>query len=351
MGFRGLLAATAVLFAVAAPTAAQAADVVDLPVTFNLVNRNTTGIPCFGAPDGRTYPVHGSIVAPASALTTPRGATLYLNGFGYGSWFFHFTDVPGYDYATQQAQAGHVSVLVDRLGNPAHDDLTDGKASCLPAQADMAAQMVAALRSGAYTVDGAAAPRFARVVLAGHSAGGFTTEIAQATLKPADAVAIISYTDLPSPLTLTTFAASGQDCLLSPSRSHGTTGAPNYAAFGRTDADFSAGHFYDIDPAVRAAVLARRNLDPCGDLLNALQPLLFNQVGTNLIKVPVLEILGANDALFSPPSGLLQSLKSFLGSSSLTFKQLPGTGHAITLGRSHAAFRAAMDAWLTQRGV
>lgn len=347
-----LAVAALISMAVAAiPQAASAASVVDIPVTFHVVNRNTTGIPCLAAPDRKTYPVHGTIVAPASALASPAGATLYLNGFGYGSWFFHFKDVAGYDYATQQAQNGHVSVLVDRLGNPTHDDLPDGMATCLPAQADMAAQMIGALRNGSYDIDEGSAPHFSKVLLAGHSAGGFITEIAQEMLHPADGVAIINYTDIPSPLALTTFAAAGQDCLLAPKRSHGTTGAPHYAAFGRTDANFRAGHFYDVDPAVAAAVLSRRNLDTCGEMLNALQALLVNEVATNLIKTPVLLVTGAKDALFSPPSGQIQVLKSFLGSKDVTFTQLPGTGHAITLGRTHLAFVQTMNAWLTAHGA
>jgi pimeloyl-ACP methyl ester carboxylesterase len=333
------------------PQGAHAESVVEIPVTFHVVNRNKTGIPCLAAPDGKTYPVHGSIIAPSSALSSPAGATLYLNGFGYGSWFLHFTDVPGYDYATQMAQAGHVSVLVDRLGNPAHDDLPDGRVTCLPAQADIAAQLIKALRDGSYQVGQGSAPHFSKVILAGHSAGGFITEIEQSTLKAADAVAVISYTDLPSGLALSTFAASSQDCLLAPQKSHGSTGAPNYAAFGKTEAKFVAGHFYNVDPAVAAAVLPRRNLDTCGELLNALQPLLFNQLGTSLIKSPVLLVTGGNDALFTPPSGKLQAFRSYRGSKDFTFKQLPGTGHAITLGRSHSAFVQTMDAWLSKHGA
>jgi hypothetical protein len=47
----------------------------------------------------------------------------------------------------------------------------------------------------------------------------------------------------------------------------------------------------------------------------------------------------------------LQAFRSYRGSKDFTFKQLPGTGHAITLGRSHSAFVQTMDAWLSKHGA
>jgi pimeloyl-ACP methyl ester carboxylesterase len=326
-------------------------EIVDVPVTFHVVNQNRTSIACLPGPDGRTYPVHGSLVAPRSVLdASAPAATLYLHGFGYAGFFFRFQDVPGYDYGRQQATVGHASFFVDRLGNPAHDDLPDGNLSCLPAQADMADQIIKAIRAGNYDTTGRAVA-FKRVLLAGHSAGGFITELTQYSFSSADAVAIIGYTDFPSPLTFSTFFAAGQDCLTAPQHAHGTSGAPNYAYFGRTDTDFAAGHFYNIDPAVAAAALARHNRDPCGDFTNALQALLGNHLMTSTIAVPVLVIGGLNDALFSPPTGQLQAQTAFPSSPEVSLVELPDTGHAVTLGRTHEAFRLAMDKWLVAHGA
>jgi pimeloyl-ACP methyl ester carboxylesterase len=328
-------------------------EIVDVPVSFRVVNRNRTAIPCLGAPDGRSYTVHGNVVAPRAVLDAGTPAvTLYLHGLGYsGSLFFRFQDVPGYDYGLQQARAGHASVFLDRLGNPAHDDLPDGNATCIPAQADMADQVIRALRDG--RVDGlSTAPRFRRVVLAGHSLGGFITQITQYSFHSADAIAVIGYTDVPSVLALGTFANSALDCALAPRRAHGTTGAPGYAPFGRTDADFAAGHFHDIDPAVARAVLARHNVDACGDLLSALQSLVVDHLGTRLgITSPVLVISGADDALFPPPTNGLQAATGYLRSPDVSLVELPDTGHAVTLGRTHEAFRVAIDRWLRAHGA
>ncbi|MEV4423161.1 alpha/beta hydrolase [Patulibacter sp. NPDC049589] len=328
-------------------------EIVDVPITVRVVNQNRTAIPCLGAPDGKTYTLHGSLVAPRAELDAAQPAVaLYVHGLGYSSFFFRFGDVPGYDYGLEQARAGHASVVIDRLGNPAHDDLPDGNATCIPAQADMADQVVKALRSGDVRGVPGATPRFRRVILAGHSLGGFITEVSQYSFGSADAIAVIGYTDIPSVLALATFAQATVDCATAPRRSHGGTGAPNYAPFGRTDDDFAAGHFHDIDPTVRRIVLARHNVDACGDLLSALQTLVVDQVATRTsITSPVLVISGANDALFSPPTNQIQASTAFPRSRQVSFVELPDTGHAVTLGRTHEAFRKAMDAWLRDNGA
>jgi pimeloyl-ACP methyl ester carboxylesterase len=67
------------------------------------------------------------------------------------------------------------------------------------------------------------------------------------------------------------------------------------------------------------------------------------------VRVPVLLLWGANDALFPPPAGTLQRLH-FLGSRDVTQVQIPDTGHAVTLERSHLTLIADMSAWLGARG-
>lgn len=344
------LTVASLLLPLAPAHAASGSDVVDVPIEFQVVNRNRTTIRCSPGPDGATYPVRGTLVAPRSVLAADKPAvTLYLHGLGYGGWFFRYDETPGYDYARNQAQAGHASVVVDRLGNPNSDALPDGANTCFPSQADTVDQMIQTLRTGAYKAK-IADVAFSRVVLAGHSAGGLITELTQAAFGSADAVAIVGYTDYPSPLAFATFFTAGQDCLTAPRKAHGSAGAPNYAAFGRSNAEFAAGHFYDVDDSVAARVLYRRNVDPCGDLLNALQSLLYNRVGTTTIGVPVLLISGTNDALFAPPTNRLQAA-AFPAVPKVEVVELPETGHAVTLGRSHEAFRKAMETWLRSQGA
>ena len=247
--FTAALGSTATT-AIAAP-AVPGAGVVDVPVTFQVFNRNDTGVPCQQEPDGEVYTVRGKLVAPKDLVRASSPAVaMYLHGLGYSSFFFHLTELPEYDYARTQAEQGHVSLVIDRLGNPAHDELKDGKNTCLPGQADIANQIIEHLQKGTYTTAGTVTPRFERVILAGHSAGGLIAELTQALFGTAEAVAVIGYHHYPSPLTLQQFATAGADCLISPQPARGTTGAPNYASFGRTDADFQAAHFHQVEPAV-----------------------------------------------------------------------------------------------------
>ncbi|HUR72688.1 MAG TPA: alpha/beta hydrolase [Sporichthya sp.] len=325
-------------------------NVLDLPVTFQVTNRNTTGIPCSTQPDGKTYTIHANLVAPRDLIrASSPSVTVYLHGLGYSSFFFHLTEIPEYDYAREQAGQGHVSLVVDRLGNPAHDDLKDGNATCLPAQADMADQIADALRAGTYTA-GPMTPKFSRVILAGHSAGGLIAELTQSIFQSAQAVAVIGYTHYPSPLALQTFLAAGQDCLTAPQPARVNSGAPNYASFGRTDEEFEAGHFFNVEPAVADIVLRKRNRDPCGDLLSGLQGLVGTSVETPAIQVPVLLITGANDALFPSGGSAIETQTAYPQAARLDVVEIKNTGHAVTLGRTHEEFRYLIAQWLAANG-
>jgi pimeloyl-ACP methyl ester carboxylesterase len=319
---------------------------VDIPVTFQVYNRNTTNIPCAQEPDGKLYTIHANLVAPKDLVRAQSpSVTVYLHGLGYSSFFWHLTEIPEYDYAREQAEQGHVSLVVDRLGNPAHDDLKDGNGTCLPAQADMTDQIADQLRTGAFEAEGLD-PKFSRVILAGHSAGGLIVELTQSIFQSAEAIAIVGFTHYPSPLALKMFFDAGQDCLTAPQPSRGDSGAPNYAAFGRTDEEFVAGHFHDVEPAVADIVLRKRNRDPCGDLLSGLQGLIGSGVTTPAIVVPVLLITGANDALFPPGGDTIETQTGFPQATRLDVVQIPNTGHAVTLGRTHEEFRSLMAQWL-----
>ncbi|WP_019876830.1 alpha/beta fold hydrolase [Sporichthya polymorpha] len=351
----GALTATAVAALGSSPATAAAngpavvGSAVEIPVKFTVVNRNTTGIPCQTEPDGKTYTVHANLVAPRDLVRASSPAvTMYLHGLGYSSFFFHLTEVPEYDYALNQATQGHVSLVIDRLGNPAHDDLPDGMATCLPAQADIADQIADALRAGNYKAGGNVLPRFGRVILAGHSAGGLIAELTQAIFGSAEALAVIGYTHYPSTLALQTLFASGQDCLTAPQHARGDAGAPNYAPFGRTDAEFAAAHFHDVESAVAELVLRKRNRDACGDLLSATQGYLATNLMTPAINVPTLLILGTKDALFPPPGPEFQVQTAYPQAPRLSFVQLEATGHAITFGRTAEKFRSIMAQWLAE---
>lgn len=153
-----------------------AGEIVDVPLRFEVRNVNRSKVPCLT--DGRANTVEGQLVAPRAALTAARPAvTLYLHGgviAGRGT--FRFGEVVGYDYGYEQARAGHASVTVDQLGY-GDSSIPDGFAICAGGQADIAHQVVSALRSGAYAPRGERPVRFARVALGAHSLGGLIAPI------------------------------------------------------------------------------------------------------------------------------------------------------------------------------
>jgi pimeloyl-ACP methyl ester carboxylesterase len=335
----------AIALGLLAPAGAGATTVVTRPVVFTVHNINRSPVPC--RTDGATYRVHGLLVGPAGSLDKSGGAiTLYLHGLGFGAFFWHFTAVPGYDFVSEMADRGHVSAIIDRLGYGASDH-PPGTSSCIGGQADIAHQIVHALRSGSYAATDGPAIRFARVALVGHSIGGAIAQVEAYSFHDVSVLGLLSWADQgQSLLAVTTFAAAGGECLRGGERSDG---APGYAPFGATAADFDAVMFHDADPRVVAAVNQSRNPDPCGDDQSVLPTIVLDALLPATIRVPVLLLYGADDALFPPPAGSLQRLH-FLGSPNVRMVLVPDTGHAVTLERSAPLIVGAVSQWLTARG-
>jgi pimeloyl-ACP methyl ester carboxylesterase len=311
-------------------------------IAFAVTNVNQTSIACAG--NGGHYTVRGELVLPSP--TSPASVTLYLHGLGFGDWYWAFDSVNGYDYVTSQAAAGHASVIVSELGYGSSDH-PPGTALCVGSQATIAHQIVQDLRSGSYTTSAGTAPSFKRVAIAGHSLGGLIAEVEAGNFHDVNALAVLAYSDLlPSATALSTFGQSTLDCTLSPQSSGG---APGYAPFGQTTADFDSIMFYNADPAVVAAVNAKHELNPCGDITSVPAAIASNQLTLPTIKAPVLFALASNDALFTPPAAKLAATE-FRGSSALTQMTFPSTGHAFTFGRSAAVVTGMIGGWLKRYG-
>jgi pimeloyl-ACP methyl ester carboxylesterase len=325
--------------------AASSQSVVTRPVVFSVRNVNRTPVSC--STDGAAYQVRGLIVGPAGSRARSGGAaTLYLHGLGFGVFFWDFSAVPGYDFAAAMAAAGHVSVIIDRLGYGASDHPI-GTQSCIGGQADIAHQIVQQLRAGTYSTTKGEPISFARIALVGHSAGGAIAQVESYSFRDVDALGVLSWADQgSSTLATTDFLQAGSVCM---NGGETSDGAPGYAPFGQTAADFDAAMFFDADPAVVAATNQLRNLDPCGDDNSIVAAINEDHLMVPTITVPVLLVFGANDALFPPPAGTEQEAQ-FLGSSDVSLLQLPNTGHALTLERSAPTFTADISRWLAARG-
>lgn len=344
-----LAAALGMGIASGAQAAAEPAGVVDVPVAFAVKNTNTSRVSC--ASDGAPYTVRGHLIAPAAQLagSGPQAVTLYLHGLGYGEFFWHFTGVPGYDFATELARAGNASLVIDRLGYGASGK-PPGQQSCYGSQADVTHQLVGQLRAGSYQAGGAAARAFSRVVLASHSAEGFAAQNEAYTYRDVDGLMVFSFADSGStPLTLSLFGRTQMICAAGGQPQAGSSGPGGYAYVGQSDAEFQGANFYDTDPAVVSLVTGMRSRDPCGETASAVASGMSDSVNDGQITAPVLLAIGDHDVLFSP-SSLSTQKAQFTGSRDVTALTLPDTGQAVTLGRSAPAFRSVVIDWLRAHG-
>jgi pimeloyl-ACP methyl ester carboxylesterase len=352
------VAAVAAGLGVIAPAAsahvATPVGVRTIPVSFKVVNDNETAIPCIpDNPDGQTYTISGSLILPAN--TTPAGVTLYVHGLGYAGWFWDFTAVPGYNYAATEAAASpvaHASVVIDRLGY-GNSSIPPGAATCIGSQATILHEIVQQLRAGSYSAPTTTnVPKFTRVGLVGHSAGGELVEIEAYTFKDIDALGIMEWAD--QFYSLGAYAAFGEDalqCVAGNVRQVGTS-KTGYAAFGVTNSQFNSLMFANAAPNVVHAVDAIRENDPCGQILTILTGTVFDLLNDPTINVPIAYVHAADDGIFQAPlpwPSIQQAL--YIGSPKVTNISLPGEGHAVTLERGAPLLEAAMSSWLTANGL
>jgi len=356
----GLLLAAALLVLSAVPAAAAsppgprqqagnaAGGVAEIPISFQVHNVNGSKVSC--ASDGKTYTVRGHLVTPAGASTT-KAVTLYLHGLGLGEFFWRFQDVPGYDYAATQARAGQSSVVIDRLGYDSSDK-PPGKDICLGSQADIAHQMITALRGGNYQLGGGQSPTsFTQVVLAGHSFGGLIAQIEAYSFGDIDGLIVMSYADQTvSGLNVTLAGAWTTQCATT-AGGHPTDATPNqgpdgYIPFGPPSMA-REGFFNNVDPQVFAAAQPMFNSDPCGDSSSFIPAVAADTAHLGEVHVPTLLISGTADALFPPPAGQTQAA-AFTGAQSVRLVSIPTSAHALTLERTHGQVETAVQQWLQE---
>lgn len=341
-----LLAATA---AVAAATPALATDhdvprddIVEVPIAFDVVNTNTSKLPC--ASDGKPYTVKGTIVAPREKLESGDAATLYLHAVTWGEYYWRFKDVPGYDYAHQMAERGHVSVAVDRLGY-GESDKPGGLGTCYGSEADVAHQMVDQLRAGEYRLDGAEPTAFDKVFLGGSSVGGLTANVTAYSYKNVDGLFNHSWGDAAA----TPYTAAATADVVGRCLAGGDPGAPpNYAAFAKTSRETF--YFQSAEQAVRDAVPDVKP-DPCGQILSIPGGIAADTALLGTIDVPVLVQFGSADPVFGPhPLAIEQMAARYLGSPEVTKSVIPDASHYPLIEREHLKVVEDVDAWLIENG-
>ncbi|MGH3793813.1 MAG: alpha/beta hydrolase [Pseudonocardiaceae bacterium] len=334
----------AALVTAAAPAAAQPTPdpVVEVPLAFHVKNTNRTPVACQS--DGKDYTVRGHIVAPRSALQHPTAATIYLHAVTWGEYYFNFKGVPNYAFATQLAERGHTSVIVDRLGYGSSDK-PPGNSTCFGSEADVAHQMIQALRDGTYQTGSGKPVKFSKVNLGGSSVGGLISNIEAYSFSDAAAVINLSWGDVAAtPFTTRELA----DVLLRCERGGDAGAPPDYAAFFKNSRDRF--YFNSATPDVRAAVPALHP-DPCGQLASIPAAVAADVAYLGQITVPVEVMFGGADAVFGPqPLAADQEAARYVGSPKVTETIIPDASHYPLIEANHLQAVDAVDRFLTENG-
>jgi hypothetical protein len=330
----------------AAYVRALATDVAEVPVSFRVVNRNGSRLSCMA--DGKTYDVRGRLVGSRAAIDRGGAVTVYLHQIGLASDYWHFTAVPGYDFAGELARRGHVSLVLDQLGY-AGSSRPDGRDVCYGSEADMASQIAGQLKNASYGVGAAVAPRFSRVALGSHAAAGFTTQAAAYSTGNVDALVITSWADQGYSQDLLR-SATEENAMCAPG-GESKDGQPGYVYTPSPSVPFNRAYFADTDPAVLRAAAALRVLGPCGEPQSALAGVAADQANLGEVKLPVLLVYGTRDAFFDDPRAAGASQRQlYSGSPDATLAFIEGAGNALALERSAPRFRDLLSNWLQARG-
>jgi pimeloyl-ACP methyl ester carboxylesterase len=341
-------ACAAVTFLAATPALAAAgsmtrgSDIVELPISFAVTNTNNSKLPCHS--DGKNYTVKGTLVAPKAALKSGNAAMLYLHAVTWGAYYWQFKGVSGYDYAHQMAERGHVSVAIDRLGYGASGKPA-GNDTCFGSEADVAHQMVDALKAGSYQLQGAKPTAFKKVFVGGASVGGLTTHVLAYSFHNIDGVLNMAWGDsVATPFTMNEVRDVYTRCLQG-----GDAGAPaDYAAFFKNVGDKF--YFNSAEQSVRDAVPALKP-DPCGQLESIPAGITADYLHLGEIDVPVLVMFGDADAVFGPhPLAIDHMASRYTGSPEVTKSVIPGASHYPLVEAAHMQVVHDVDAWLTQNG-
>lgn len=334
------------------PASAGGIGIIDTPVSFSVVNNNTSGLPCLT--DGAAYTVRGHLVEPRAKAPGARSVTLYLHGLDAGEWFWHLQGVTGYDYVSEMARLGQASVVIDRIGYGG-SGLPQGLSSCLGGQASVAHQIIGQLRAGGYAVGSSpdGGPSFNHVVLAGHSIGGAIAQIEAYSYKDIDGLVVLLWADLgATPTSLTDFAQAGLTCALG--GQNAKPGGPGgYAFLVPSPSQFQGQLLFDSPPEVVSAAMPLQNRNPCGDFASTATAIAIDELRVREISVPVLLVYGDHDNLFSAQmstTGLTAQQNLYAGTHDLTETVLGNTGHFMTLERSQPTLRADVQGWLCARG-
>jgi len=311
-----------------APAHAPAAGPVKEPISFTVQNP---------LQPLKLWKVKGFLMRPAAGCA--RSVLLAMHGLSYGQWAWDF---PGYSVAEALAARGYAVAAVDELGyGSSAGGKPNGYTLTVDSYADMAEQMVLALKTGTYT---AASPtRFSHVGMIGHSAGSEIIEMTAAKYPGlADVLIPTAYTHEPFVNNAWLKREWSQDNIRALQS--------DYEYF-ETNPTIRARDMYNranADPAVIALDNSMANLTPSGEVLSIGTQRSRLLLGT--IRIPVLLVLGEKDTLF-PGHYATDELKLFTLSSDKSKFVAPNDGHTFFTHYNAAVTNSKIADWLDARNA
>jgi len=340
-----------------------AAEIIEIPVSFEVVNKNDSEFPCIS--DGGSYVVHGHLTGPRRDLLgePPDGrvVTILLYGYDGGEWNWRFQDIPEYDYPYEMAKLGHVSLSIDMLGYDSSGH-PPGHLVCWGSQADINHQIVQLLRDGTYEAGASYEPvEFETVLVSAHDVGPFAALVESYTWDDIDGISIqvLAHQGF-EPYIISIFGENIAECALGGEGAEDPKDEPTrgggYVFFGPPDDQFRNDLFLEdenatgpggTDPSVIEAFLAVRNRNPCGHVTSNASVIRNDLNNLQDVEVPILLVYPGPDDPVISRSGEEAEAANY-GSTDVTTAWLD-SGHFMMLERCAPAFRLLTAHWIHER--
>lgn len=323
-----LLVAGTAGIGVQAPSAqAAAAKVQATAVSFAVVNAGDPGL---------VRTVRGTLYRPGGA-TDCTSVQVLVHGFSYGQWVWDLPRRPDYSYARWSAARGRPVITIDDLGYGA-SDRPNGYTVTTEGLGAVLHQVVTQVRAGTY--QGQVHPPFARVVTAGHSAGGEVARYEAGAFGDVDGLMVMSMGDRVTPESADAYANYNVT----------QTATSDYVYPFFASQDRRLGFFYqaeEADPTVMAEDARLENPTPSGEVLSILT--FPSRAVIGRIDVPVLLVFAQNDRVV-PVSEAATEPARYSGSPRVTTSVIPDAGHTFPLHRNRRVAYDALAGWLATLG-
>lgn len=291
-----------------------------------------------GAP---RYRIAGWLCTPPHPTNTVQ---LLLSGFTYSHTYWT-TAEPSTDWVAAALGSGQAVYMIDRIGVGASDRPPADQVTA-DSEAHVTHQIVTALRDGTLG-------HYRKVVGVGHSYGSIVWMAEAASHRDVDALVLTGMLHQLAADQLTAFVAALHPAVDDPKFAH--AGMPD--GYVTTQPGSRASFFLDPDTATAGAAgwdEATKSTGTTGELTFTTET---ETRYSRQIRVPVLTIVGASDALLctadlpcTTGTQLCQRERpAYAADILLSMAPIPRTGHSITLHRTAEAAASIANRWITGR--